>query len=108
MYRIVLYWAYSFLIEILHNDMLQSMEDKGEMDIISAVKKFSVLRGETIMETTTTVNITAALTEYYLYARNYNELFKYSFSFHSLNSVYYYSHSIDDKIETLRGQGSQG
>lgn len=50
--------------------------------------------------------------EYYLYARNYNKIFNYNFSFNPLSSVYHYPCFADDKIEALRGQvycqGSQG
>lgn len=42
--------------------------------------------------------------EYCLYLRNKNKLFKYISSFSLLNSVYYYSHFTDNKIEALRGQ----
>lgn len=42
--------------------------------------------------------------EYYLYLRNKNKLFKYISSFNPLNSVYYYSHFTENKIEAVRSQ----
>lgn len=42
-YQIVLCWAYSLLIEIRRDGMLQSTKGKEEMGILSAVKKFSLL-----------------------------------------------------------------